>query len=415
MIFPSEIKKLLTGPNFALAVFIAVVAHCAFMWPYFIILPEERINLFTSIAAFVAFIPALIFGDRQKITPRQILFAATLTILVLLSGYFSSTPFSSFMRGAGLITASVCGYFCIRLLLGDPGRFKVFIISLNVIFFIMTALGWLCWFHYQEPYGYVDVNPHPFTNKLFLLATGPLLLVVLRARFYLLPIIGALIAYPLLILSHLRITAIIPVILSPLAVYLSSGRLMHFILITTCMLLGLLFFFFTHPDKMIRLNNYEPLYYRAENYPFSLYIALKNPILGNGLRAPRTEYLEDYTMRFSLAKREAFLKSTRRIVSSDNLYLNFLAELGFPFTILYLSFLGLLLWRTVKRGVQDPKSKPFILALALPLLAAGMHYLVFDGLLFPQLAFLFHLFLGLLSLFLDKEEPFISLKLPGKN
>jgi hypothetical protein len=68
-----------------------------------------------------------------------------------------------------------------------------------------------------------------------------------------------------------------------------------------------------------------------------------------------------------------------------------------PLTLIYLAALGILLARLVGLAFKPPPGLFFPpLALLFPLTAGLVHFQVFDGLLFPQSCWFFHLLLGLI-------------------
>jgi hypothetical protein len=155
--------------------------------------------------------------------------------------------------------------------------------------------------------------------------------------------------------------------------------------------------FFSHLPIQKLKPHYEPAYYRVENYPFSWRIAVQNPFFGNGLRAPREKYLENYEVLYPYNTKEKFADSTKRIVVSENIFLTFMADLGFPFLIIYVGSVSVLLIRLI-RSASQPGQHDFVPALAvlLPLLGAFMHFLVLDGLLHPHVSWFFHILLGMI-------------------
>jgi hypothetical protein len=87
----------------------------------------------------------------------------------------------------------------------------------------------------------------------------------------------------------------------------------------------------------------------------------------------------------------------RRVVNSENIFLTFMAELGFPFLIIYFLSIGYLLVQLVKQArlpVSPGSLNP--LALLLPIGAGLLHFLVLDGLLHPQISWFFHVLIGMI-------------------
>ena len=166
------------------------------------------------------------------------------------------------------------------------------------------------------------------------------------------------------------------------------------ILLALALIVGIFFHFL--PKEKIGLE-YEPAYYRAENYPFSLHIAKKHPFLGIGLRAPRERYLEDYEIKYPYVTKEKFRESVKYIESSENIFLTFMVDLGFPFLILYVGCVIVLLVRLI-RMVKEPDSRSYLppVALLLPIIAGLLDFQILDGLFHPQISWFFHILLGMI-------------------
>jgi len=85
------------------------------------------------------------------------------------------------------------------------------------------------------------------------------------------------------------------------------------------------------------------------------------------------------------------------IVTSDNQVLTFLTGLGFPFTILYCLAVLTLVLKLAGLALRPPPDCVLPpLALLFPLCLALVHYQLYDGLLFAQNSWFFHILLGLI-------------------
>jgi hypothetical protein len=145
---------------------------------------------------------------------------------------------------------------------------------------------------------------------------------------------------------------------------------------------------------MIRSEKIIWLFFAAT----SCQLALQHPsfLLLAG-ESPREEFLKDYQIKYSGATKAQFARTVRKIVSADNMILTFLVGLGFPFTLTYLVALGILLARLAGMAFKPPPGLFFHpLVLLFPLATALVHFQLFDGLLFPQNCWFFHLLLGLI-------------------
>ncbi len=65
---------------------------------------------------------------------------------------------------------------------------------------------------------------------------------------------------------------------------------------------------------------------------------------------PRDTYLEGYSIKYPYVTKEKFSGSVNWVVSSENIFLTFMAELGFPFLLLYTFSLGYLLFRLIGKA-----------------------------------------------------------------
>jgi hypothetical protein len=143
-------------------------------------------------------------------------------------------------------------------------------------------------------------------------------------------------------------------------------------------------------------RDHQAVAYRIENVYFSWEIATAHPWLGIGLWAPRDSYLETHEIRYPHVTQETFAQWTRELRTSENTVLTLLADLGFPFVILYGTGVGILLWRLLRASVAGGSILPFHpLVLLLPLTAEALHLQVCDALFQPQINWFFHVLLGM--------------------
>jgi O-antigen ligase len=296
-----------------------------------------------------------------------------------------------------VIASAFGGFWCARLLL-DTKPAQVVFVWLSVVLLVGIIGLYLArpdlWGSLES---LIDTNPHPVADRMMLLFFAPLTL-ILRGRKA--AIIGSiailLLAYLVFYLSNLRSAMLIPLVLGVIAVLLGSIRMRYFLAVLIPVAVVLALFFHQLPSEKIG-REYEPAYYRAENYPFSWHIAKKHPWLGIGLRAPREQFLEDYEVKYPYVTKEKFAESVRAIVSSENIFLTFMAEVGFPFTILYVISVGYLLVRLVRRVTAHDRTSIIPPVALLMSVAAGLvHFQVLDGLLHPQISWFFHILLGLI-------------------
>lgn len=378
--------------------FCATSLQLAFLQPSVVLIPGERSNLFSGLLCALTLGCACFFAKKGAIDKRspEVLISLALALLVFLSGLFSVTPASSSARGFVVLASGLGGFWCARILLASESRQRVFLqLSLIMLAGILLA-SLISYFYWGDVIRFIDSNPHPLACRILILWFAPLALLLGKSgRAKIVAVLLLSSSYLVFYLSGLRSAVLIPLILCLLAVLFGALRFKHLILIFIPILLISPYFIYHLPQDKIG-KEFEPAYYRVENYPFSWHIALKHPILGIGLRAPRVEFLKDYEIKYPYVTREDFVDSVTRLRTSDNVFLTFMAELGFPFLILYLFSLVILFTRLVRKIAKpSPRFLP-PLALFLPLIAALLYFQVMDGLLMPQLCWFFHILLGLI-------------------
>jgi hypothetical protein len=114
------------------------------------------------------------------------------------------------------------------------------------------------------------------------------------------------------------------------------------------------------------------------------------------LLAPRQPYLQDYEIHYPYLTKADFSSWTAKLRTSENNFLTFMADLGFPFIILYSGALVVILGRLAGLALQPSSGAVFpALALLLPLMGEILHLQVVDGLFHPQVSWFFHILLGL--------------------
>jgi len=319
-----------------------------------------------------------------------------LVVLVYASSLLSSTPWQSTARGFVVLSGGLGGFWCARMLLHDESNRRFFRAFCLVL---LSALLVVCVWNYftsGKIYELVDTNPHPVADRILLLWFAPLSFLLSGPLVK--KLVGGLqllVSCVVFYLSDLRSAFFIPVALLGVASFFRTIRLKYAIGVLIVAGVATVFFVKQLPWEKIG-KEYEPAYYRAENYPFSFHIAVKRPLLGIGLTAPRGDFLEDYNIKYPYVKKERFAQSVARIGVSENIFLTFMAELGFPFVILYGAALIILVGRLVRESLK-PSPHGFLhpIVLLLPITAGFLHFLVYDGLLHPQVSWFFHILLGL--------------------
>jgi hypothetical protein len=381
--------------------FLATTFQLAFLRPDPVLIPGERAKVFSGVLCALTLGAACFFGPKGAAAkrPPEVIISLILAALMVLSGIFSLTPGSSSARGFVVLASSLGGFWCARLLLGRDSGQKFFLWFSLCLLAGVLLLSLISSLSSENAYVLLDSMPHPLVTRILLLWFAPIALLLGRAHSgKVLAVLLLALSYLVFFLTPLRAAVLIPLIMALLAACCGALRVKYLVALFIPLLVLLVYFFIHLPKEKLGLGKeYEPAYYRVENYPFSWHIALKHPFLGIGLRAPRDSFLKDYETKYPYATREEFAGSVNKIRTSENIFLTFMAEVGFPFLILYLFSLAVLLARLV-RLVFAPPGVSVIppLALLLPLMGALLIFQVLDGLLHPQISWFFHILLGLI-------------------
>jgi hypothetical protein len=377
--------------------FAATSCQLAFQHPSFLLVAGERSNLFSGLLCFLTLIVAVVWGRRGAINLKspEFLISAALAVVAGVSGLFSLTPLSSSLRVFVLLASGLGGFWCARILLQTSDNQRRFTWLCLWILGGLLALSFLGYFKTGYIEHFMVDRSHPVTNVILLLSFAPLALLGQKSR--------PLMVWGLILLGLSYITLClserISVVFIPLGVCLVGAlfgtlRWKYFVLVGLVMALVVGAFH----QKIIwhKLSMAYPAY-RVENFPFSWTIVKQHPWLGIGLRSPREKFVQDYQPTYPAVTKEQFARTTHDIVSADNQFLTLLVGLGLPFTLAYLVVLGMLLRRLAGLALRTPPGL-FLhpLVLLFPLTMGLVHFQFYDGLLFPQSCWFFHLLLGLI-------------------
>ena len=385
----------------------ATSLQLAFLQPYIILVPREHSNLFSALLCFLSLLAALILRGRGALRFGSPEFLVSVALVALgVASALSSLPLRSpSFRVAVLLASGLGGFWCARCLLNTPEnqrRFHWLCLVLLGGVLVLSLTGYLLTREIQ-PLFFKGSN-HPLTNVIFLLSFAPLTLLREKSRpLVLLGVALLTLSYVVLCLSERLSVVLIPVGLGVAGLLFGTVRLKH--VVAGLLVLGLIIGLFSQQILWFKLNKAYPSY-RIENYYFSWGIARQHPILGIGLSSPRKQFLQDYQIRYPYETKEKFAGELAEIHTPDNQLLTFLSGLGFPFTIIYFLAVLALLVKLVGTAFRPPPGLYFPpLALLVPLTAALIHFQFYDGLLFPQSCWFFHILLGLIPLANEKRQP----------
>jgi len=397
---PGENGLLSRSEKITWVCFAATSAQLVFMQPYFILAPGERTNLFSGLLCFLTLVVTIIFGRKEiiRLKSPEFLVSVALSGLAVLGAWLSSVPFSASCRVFVLLASGLGGFWCARLLLNNPAnqrRFQWLGLVLLAGLIVASLAGYLVRGGIDA---FIQAHNVSLSNTVMLLSFAPLALLAGQSRSLKLGAVILLCAgYAILCLSQKISAFSIPVAVGVAAVLFGTVRLKHLVLalIPVILIVGI---FYHQIDRVVlrKVNTSYP-FYRIENFPFSWHIARQHPWFGIGLRTPREDFLQDYQPKYPYTRPKQFAKEVGLYVTADNLYLTFLTDLGFPFLIIYGLAVVILVSRLIRLTFRPPPrliTPP--LALLLPLAMTLAHFLFYDGLLYPQNSWFFHLLLGLI-------------------
>lgn len=379
--------------------FCATCLQLTFRVPYVALVPGYNTNLFAGVLCAVTFLLCIMaMGRNLQYSRAEVAISLALACLTVLNTIMSSDPFRSSLRGFTLLATGLGGFWCSRMLLHDEAARGFFRKLCLLLLSGAIMAGLVGYFLEKYPASALDLHKHPFNGMILLFTFAPLALLWERRR---LRTVGAA---ALLILSYLVIAlSFDPMVWFPPILFFITLLLMPFRrkarLVAVASLVAVFAGYFHYRHVPPRFGEPDDLstYIRAENYFFSFHLAVRNPWLGIGLCAPREPHLEGYEVKYPYVTKERFRSHLPENRTSENQFLTFMSDMGFPFLVLYggvLAFLVVRLGYAVRRGGSCRGVPP--VALFVPIAGELLHFQFYDGLLHPQICWFFHLLLGMI-------------------
>jgi hypothetical protein len=378
----------------------------AFLWPYVVLFPGERVNVFSGVLAVLTLGLAWMSVRASAFpgTRTELAVSLVLVLLAIASGLFSQDPVSSSLRVFVLLGTGVGGFWVGRFLLVEASRQVFFVWFSAAILAGMGAVGFWGYVAHGRPEYFWNTNPHALVNVLMLLSSAPLALLSSRRPVQvlagILSLSGALLVlYVAATATGLKSALFAPATALVILVALGAWRFKTLAPGFVILLLATAMTAHSVVNSPAEKSLADSLSYRVESYPFSLHVANRSPLLGIGLRQSREEFVDGYEIQHPSFTPENFRNLVSELVTSENAFLTFLCGLGYPFTALYISALSVILFRLMRSIHKPPESSGLPpSALFLPITCSLLHSLVVDTLLYPQINWFFHLFLGMVPL-----------------
>ena len=385
-----------------LTIIALVSLQATFLQPYIVIISGERTNLFTTALTLAAFLVVLACPQARPARPGRGWRVwepwawASLGLLILVSTVLSPARNVAFYRACSFFFPALAGYWCGRLMADDERLNRWVELFLAGLYLILSLI--------QISRGFgpsvLSLNHNGMANLMLLLAAGPLSLLLRSASWKERAVWGCVVAVGFLacFLIGSRFVILLPFVLLPLLLLTGALRKRVAAVLLGAFLAVAALFFTLLPDKVLQMKNYESVFYRVEGIPAALHIVKQHPFFGIGIRAPREPYLQDYQLHFDLVDRDLFMEVVRKIGTSDNVLTTMLVGLGLVPTLVYLFMMGGYGLRLIRALKVRRESGLLHSAIGICLVASLIHFTLHDGLLYPQVNWFFHFFIGLLPL-----------------
>jgi hypothetical protein len=371
-----------------------------FLEPSMVLFQGQRANVFSGLLCGIAGIMALFAMKDRKPSWKwpELLVCLVLSGLTVASAFCSADPFSSGLRSFVLLTSGLGGFWSARILLGDPvgwQRFQWLCTALLIGAMLWGLAGVLALG--KIPSDMFREHEHPVNSVILLLWVGPLGLIARGGR--LRRCLGLLLvglSYVVILLSRKMSAVWMPLLAVAMGGALTIRRGGRFVALGLAFMgiaasLSIFYVPGTYGVKSLSV------WFRAENYPFSVHIAKQHPFLGIGLCSVREQYLEDYHIQYPGVTKDQFREVLWTNRTPENTFLTFMTDLGFPFVLIYMASVASLLWWLVASLRYKPP-EPFMnpLVILVPLVAVLLYFQLYDGLIYPQVNWFFHVLLGMI-------------------
>ena len=380
-----------------------VCVQAVFLLPYVTLIPSERTNLFTASLTLIPLFGACVaMGARflSYFNKREFLIWGGLGLCMGASAFLNSPPADSIYRVYAFWIPSIAGLVCGRLLFRS-GKVRFYAAMTATVLLWLFSVSHLV---LGASPSYLGLHTHAIANVVILLSAGPILLMYEKSAWAVALGGGALLSgFGVCFFAGSRFVILLPIVIllvvgfiKPSMRKIVAGGVVLFVGIASL-------YFWAFPGEIPRLHRYESVFYRVESYPAAAELIAKEPVWGIGLRTPRDVMLTDYEMRTTLASKKQFMTVVKRNVTYDNMILTMLVGCGIPATLLLIAmfvYYAIHLQKWLKR-CDNPA---LTVAISLPLLSSCIHFLVHDGLLYPQVCWFFFILVGVIPIMYGNSE-----------
>ena len=349
----------------------------------------------------------VVFSKQYRI---EIIMMTVIIILGILNVWMSDNRYQSFIFMRMFILSGIIPLWTSMLIITSHNSRKIFYYFSCVWLFIVTCVEILNYYITGSDWIFMH-NPIPIGTLVILLMVGPLYILVSGQKRK--KLIGAILicmGLMLIVIANKRGTYVAIAGMALAYVFYRYVRAYIYAVIALLLCLMVMAFgwnYYKFLNKDI-LNHFSILH-RLELYRFAWHVYTNKPFWGIGLRAySHGKYLINYQIHNkSLDK---FNETVINLQTFDNMAVTVFVELGSIMALFYFSLILLIIYRYC-RNTQPFRlnhEKEFILLM--PILGLGIHSMTYDSLIFPQINWLFHVQLGILTAF--SKESHLRTSLP---
>ncbi len=367
------------------------------IWPH----PWNRLSIL--VACFLPLTLVLVWKIpnliQDKKLEKQFLFIPIIVTLGILNMVFSEDRPTT-LKVMSLFLMSGIGIFAVTgFLLKTKFRQNVFLWLCWAFLFALSIHGTLEYIN-KKAIHLLSYNPIPAGSLLILLFVGPLLLFTSSSRgLRFLQLASVVFAIAVMVMIGKRGPLLGLLVMALLCGTLLPGRKFWIIPLIALSLVGTGYKLRNHLPPSLRKNpitHYSTLE-RFESHHLATHIFLQKPLFGIGLHAPLAEYLKDYRQKVTKYSKYSWYIQKKKTL--ENVVLCGFVEMGSLFSMTYIALIIYILRNFFRHTRDNPEKRLQAVLFLIPLSGFFIHSMIFDSLIYPNLNWLFHSFLGLMANF----------------
>lgn len=372
-----------------------VTLQCIFLQPYVILVQGSRVNMFTSVLCMGLLAWALLLKGRKgalELPLGAVLGCAALAAVLLAGSLHTAGTGSSLFRSLSLLSGTT-GFLTGLLLLGDRTILRLFY-GICLFGLVSITLLLYCGAFFMDDHMYFMgmTNAHEIGGVLVILLSGAFLFPGKRfiTKAYFLFCLAVFLCASILL--PLKSLVLFPLFVITVRFIYARTNLVEVVglLVLTVLFIGS--FAWVNSREIVDFRNETyTLHHRIELWSYSLYMLEETPWLGSGFEPQREESFSDYDLFVDKVRPGRFLKTLRSTLHYESSYMTILSCAGILGLASYLYFLFCAL-KSATVSLRQPGARASSVALAVSY--SLFHFVFDDGLLYPNVSWLFFFFLA---------------------